>query len=343
MLKSERIIKIYGQIYRDNENCAAWIVNDIEYYKSKGCDIVICLHCYGGDVIEGNLIASAIAKSGATIRIEGLAASMAAFMLPYAAKVEMVDNGFVMLHEPRLTTGGTADELEKSVKLLRDITADFVAKLMGKTGKDEETVRSWLVGENWFTAAEAKAMGLVDEIIPSIVAVNITTDNELNSEIIYSRFSAQLIINNKKEMDKSQIIARCGLTEVTGESSDADVLAALESKLSAEKLAREQKEAELSAEKSAREAAEAIIAAERQRELDDIVSKAISEKRITADKKDIFLNIGKNTGIEALKTAIEAIPVTVFNRLSAMTGKTEEYVNGSVWDARQNEIRGIKN
>jgi ATP-dependent protease ClpP protease subunit len=338
-----REIKLYGDIHEDGMNSAASIIGEIEWAKKTGNDIVVCVHSGGGDAIEGNAIAAAIAKAGATIRIEGLAASMAAFMLPYAKKVEMVDNGFIMLHEPCFPAGGTAEELERVAKQLRGITSDFVAKLILKTGKDEKTVRSWLDGENWYTASEAKEMGLVDEIIPSIAPVIIEAKTARNSKVIYSRFAAYLIINqNKEEMDKKSVIAKLDLTGVTAESSDAEIEAAIEAKITAEKTAREQVEASLAVEKTAREAAEATIAAEKQKELDGIVAAAVAEKRITADKKDTFLAIGKSAGIEALRTAIEAIPVTVSNRITAMLNRGGSYESGTAWEKRNREIRGEK-
>jgi ATP-dependent protease ClpP protease subunit len=334
-------IKIYGIIGMEY-CCASSIVGEIEYFNQMGYDITICLHSEGGDVIEGNMIANAIAKAGATIRIDGLAASMAAFILPYAAKVEMVDNGFIMLHAPRFNAGGTADELEKAIKQMREIEADFVAKLMAKTGKDKATVRTWLDGENWYTASEAKEMGLVDEIIESITTIQIEASARRNSNEIYSRFAAQLITSKNQQMDKSQIIARFGLTGVTAESSDADVLAAVESQITAEKTGRVKAEADLAVEKTARETAEATIAAEKQKELDGIVAAAITEKRITADKKDIFLNIGKSAGVDALKTAIETIPAVKPNRLSAMVNNSAAQEGESAWEKRMREIRGEK-
>ncbi|MDR3326918.1 MAG: Clp protease ClpP [Prevotellaceae bacterium] len=354
----DREVKIYGKIEVDSYYCAANIVSEIEYYSRQGLDIVVCIHSNGGNVIEGNMIANAIAKAGASIRIDGLAASMAAFLLPYASKVEMVDNGFIMLHEPSFNAGGTASALKKVVKQLESITTDFVLKLMAKTGKPEKEVRKWLDGENWFTASEAKEMGLVDEIIPSIVPISFDAMAELNSEVIYSRFSAQLITNkNQKEMTKESIITRFSLTGVTAESTDSEIESALESKITAERTAREEAESALEAEKKTLQAGETTIEALEKtiedlkisiketalmKELEEIVDTAVAEKRIAAEKKDIFLNIGKSVGADSLRMTVEGIITTSIPRISSQVNNADTYQAGSAWDKRNREIRGEK-
>ncbi len=337
-------IKLYGSIADDSWNNAANIVQEIEWHKNRGNDIVVCIHSKGGDVIEGNMIARAIAKAGATIRVDGLAASMAAFMLPYSAKVQMVDNGFIMLHSPRFNAGGTADELEKAVKQVRDIENDFVSKLITKTGKDEATVRTWLVGENWYTAAEAKEMGLVDEIIPAIAPVVTAEIEENNSEIIYARFAAHLITKQNQEMDKQQLIARYGLAGVTAESSDADVLAAIDEKIASEQTARKTAETELETERAEHQKIKDDVAAKEEQAIATEVEAAITAKKITAEKKDAFIAIGKSAGIDALKTAIGSIQTVQPNRFSAMVNSNPEGAKEGAWEKRMAEINGtIKN
>ncbi|MDR2964027.1 MAG: Clp protease ClpP [Bacteroidales bacterium] len=335
-------IKLYGIIAENEYNCAERVVREIEYYKAEGYDIVLSVHSKGGDVIEGNMIAAAVARAGAVIRIDGLAASMAAFMLPYASQVHMVDNGFIMLHAPRFNAGGTAEELEKAVKQVRSIENDFVSKLMTKTGKDEDTVRGWLVGENWFTAAQALEMGLVDTIIPAIAPVE-PEEEEPDYERIFARFAAHLITKHTHEMDKQQLIAHYGLSGVTAESSDAEVLEAIDAQLQSERTAREEAQTALAEEQTARQAAETAIATEREQAISAEVEAAITAKKITADKKDTFLSIGKSAGIEALKTAIGAIHTVTPNRFSAMIGKEHGTEPGSAWEKRMAEINTKNN
>jgi ATP-dependent protease ClpP protease subunit len=287
------VIRIYGVIAAGSENSAERIVSGIEHFELYEEPVVIALHCDGGSVIEGNMIGQAIAKAGATIRIDGLAASMGAFLLPYAREVQMVDNGFIMLHEPRVSVGGTSEELKKSIRQIESITADFVKRLMAKTGREEKEVRKWLDGDNWFTAAEAKAMGLVDEIIPAIEGVQVF-DAKAGRKEIFSRFSAVLNNSNlNNQMDKRSIIAQMELSGVTDSSSDADVILALKAKIQAER--------------DARLAAEQAVADIGKKEIDSVVAQAIAEKKIPADKRDTFVAIGTGAGVESLREALAAI------------------------------------
>ncbi|MFI3322097.1 MAG: HK97 family phage prohead protease [Rikenellaceae bacterium] len=59
-----------------------------------------------------------------------------------------------------------------------------------------------------------------------------------------------------------------------------------------------------------------------------VVQTAISEKRITADKKEHFINLGKTVGVESLKVTIEAInptlkPMSLINNGGGDNGYTE--------------------
>ncbi|MDR0829650.1 MAG: Clp protease ClpP [Prevotellaceae bacterium] len=298
-------IKLYGDIFTWNENSANIFVAKLEELKKGNGDVTVRMHCYGGSVFEGNVIGNAIEQdSKVIIQIDGLAASMGAFILPYAKKVSIVENGFVMLHAPESHIRGSSDTLEKEIKLLRSFESNFIAKLMAKTKQPEEVVKSWLVGENYFTAQEAKDLGLVDEIIKQIAKVEILAKSEAQNytaQTMYDRFTAFLEKSNthflnKKEMDKNQLIAKFGLTGVTAESSDAEITAAIEKKIADER--------------SAKDTAVAALATEKQKQITALVESAVTAKKITETEKAHFVAIGNGAGIEALNTALNAIKVT---------------------------------
>ncbi len=297
-------IKLFGCITDWNENSAANFTARLDEIKAKHDEITLLMHCYGGHVIEANVVGNAIADGNkVSIKILGLAASMGGFLLPYAKWVSIVKNGYVMLHPPMW--GGDAapaDELEMRSKVLRNMESDFVAKMAAKTRQKEETVKSWLVGENWFTAQEAKDLGIVDEIIDSVADVGAFEKAEikaLTAQSLYNRFAAVLNTENnqtKIEMNKQEIITRYGLVGVTAESSDADVYAALDKKIQAEK--------------EAREAAEASLKTEREGQINSAVDAAVSAQKITAAQKPKFVAIGTGAGMDALQAALEAIKPT---------------------------------
>lgn len=130
---------------------------------------LVVINSRGGDVLDSLAIYSAIASLDATVRIAGLALSAASYIAAAAKRVEIVANGWLMIHAPRALTGGTAAELTETAAQLSKFEADYRAAYMRKSGKDETTVAAWLARDTWMNAEEAKAAGLVDVIRPPMV------------------------------------------------------------------------------------------------------------------------------------------------------------------------------
>lgn len=296
--KSMSTIKLYGNISEWNANNATEFITRLQE-ASKGVKRVqIHMHCYGGSVIEGNMIYNAIksCKVPVDIYIDGIAASMAAILITAASKVYMSENAFVMVHAPAggNVMRGTADEYLKAAKALQAMEKLAIKAFMARTGKEEDYIKAWMEGDNWFSAEEALAEGLIDEITDK-VAVNIQTLSRpeivtSTVEGIYDLYNASLSIHeHKNEMDKKSIIARFSLSGVTENSTDAEVEAALDAKFTAEKTARE------AAEKKVKEQ----MAAEIKAVLDGVKDK------ITPAQRTQFEAIGSQMGMDALRAAIQ--------------------------------------
>jgi ATP-dependent protease ClpP protease subunit len=297
-------IKLYGDINEWGENSAGNFTSRLDALKHSNSEVVMRLHCYGGSVIEGNVIANSVEKDGkVSIQIDGIAASMGAFLLPYAKHVSMAENAYIMIHSPKLYAGSlSADELEKEMKVLRNMENILVAKLKEKTRQTEDVIKSWFVGDNWFSAQEAKDSGLIDEIVSPVANVDAVAKLDLKgytAQSVYNRFTAYLKddLNNKQlnfyKMNKQDFIARFGLTGVTAESSEADIYAALDSQIQAEK--------------TAKKAAEDALKSERDKQIIAVVDTAVAAKKITSAQKEKFVAIGNAAGAEALQMALDAI------------------------------------
>lgn len=291
-------IKLYGNISEWNANNATEFIARLQE-ASKGVKRAqIHMHCYGGSVIEGNMIYNAIksCKVPVDIYIDGIAASMAAILITAASKVYMSENAFIMVHAPAggNVMRGTADEYLKAAKALQAMEKMAIKAFMSRTGKEEDYIKAWMEGDNWFSAEEALSEGLIDEITDK-VAVNIQTLSKpeivtSSVEGIYDIYNASLSINkHKNEMDKKSIIARFSLSGVTESSTDAEVEAALDAKFTAEKTAREV------AEKKVQEQTAAEIKA---------VLDGVKDK-ITPVQRTQFEAIGCQMGMDALRAAIQ--------------------------------------
>lgn len=308
-------IKLYGDIFDWSSNSAQAMVARIAEAARTADEIELHVHCYGGSVIEGNMIYNAIAGSDIPIDayIDGVAASMAPIVLMAARKIYMSENAFMMLHAPAggYCGRGTATEHIKAAKALTAMEKQFIKALTTRTGKTEEQVKEWMSGDNWFSAEQALSEGLIDGIVDPIAGnVKQLTSVELQSsnvESIYSLYTASLSqIQNQNQttnqMDKATLIAQLGLTGVTAASTDEQVQAAITAKFAAEQLARQNAEKKLTEHQAAE-----ITAV-----LDTVKDK------ITVDQRAQLQAIGEKVGIAALKTAIE--PYRTAKPFSAIIG-----------------------
>lgn len=161
-----RELYLYSGIYSFT---AQMLIAEME--KSADEDIVIRVNSPGGDVFSGWGIASKIQehKGNVTIKVDGMAASMAAVMLPFADFVEVLDVTKIMIHK---AIGSVENDAEKL--LLAQVNESLKKKLKGKIdaaklkelkGVSIDTL--FAEGERmdlWLTAQEAKQIGLVDKV-----------------------------------------------------------------------------------------------------------------------------------------------------------------------------------
>ncbi len=127
--------------------------------------ILLRIHSPGGEVFDGNAIATALSRRGnVEVQIEGIAASMATLISLSGRPVKMAENGFYMIHNPWGAAMGDAEELRKQAELLDRIRGNMVNAYSAKTGQSHEQIGEWMDAETWFTAEQALQAGFVDEV-----------------------------------------------------------------------------------------------------------------------------------------------------------------------------------
>jgi ATP-dependent Clp endopeptidase proteolytic subunit ClpP len=130
-------------------------------------DVVVRIHSPGGSVSDGVAIYNALARHPGkkTVHIDGLAASMASYIMLAAGRLVMAANARVMLHEPRMDVeAGAVDDFESGAERLRAVRQIMIDGYAARSRKSADTVAGWLAKETWFTAPEALAAGLIDEV-----------------------------------------------------------------------------------------------------------------------------------------------------------------------------------
>ena len=135
-------------------------------------DINVRINCRGGMVFEGIAIYNALRlhKANVHISIEGLAASIASVIAMAGDTVTIAENAMMMIHNPYGWAQGDADAMRKTADVMDKIADSIAVSYTARTGKTIEEMKALMDSETWYTATEALAAGLVDQVDTPIKA-----------------------------------------------------------------------------------------------------------------------------------------------------------------------------
>ncbi|MCB0703771.1 MAG: ATP-dependent Clp protease proteolytic subunit [Saprospiraceae bacterium] len=132
-------------------------------------DITMFVNSPGGSVIAGLGMYDTMQYVSPDISTicTGLAASMGAVLLTAGQKGKRtcLKHSRVMIHQPLGGMQGQVSDMEISYKLIKQMQKELYDILANHTGKDYDTILQDCDRDNWMTAEEAKAYGLVDEVL----------------------------------------------------------------------------------------------------------------------------------------------------------------------------------
>ena len=178
--RGERSYDIYSRLLKDriiflgeevNDVTASLVVAQLLFLESEdpNKDINLYINSPGGSVTAGMAIYDTMQyiKCDVSTICLGMAASMGAFLLSSGAKGKRyaLPNSTIMIHQPSGGAQGQATEIQ--------IVADQIAKtkkklneiLSANTGQPLEIVEKDTDRDNYMTAEEAKAYGLIDGVV----------------------------------------------------------------------------------------------------------------------------------------------------------------------------------
>ncbi len=167
-LLNDRIIFLGEEVTDVSANI---IVAQLLYLESEdpNKDIQLYINSPGGSVSAGMAIYDTMhyVKCDVSTICMGMAASMGAFLLAGGAKGKRfaLPNAEVMIHQPSGGAQGqatdikiVADQILRTKKKLNEMLAE-------NTGQPLEVIAADTERDRWMTAEEAKAYGLIDEIV----------------------------------------------------------------------------------------------------------------------------------------------------------------------------------
>ena len=167
-LLKERIIFLGEEV---NEVTASLVVAQLLFLEAEDPDkdIQLYINSPGGSVTAGMAIYDTMQyiKCDVSTICIGMAASMGAFLLAGGTKGKRLalPNAEIMIHQPLGGAQGQATEIEIAAKHILHTKEKLNRMLAENCGQPYEVVAADTERDNWKTAEEAKAYGLVDLVI----------------------------------------------------------------------------------------------------------------------------------------------------------------------------------
>ena len=167
-LLEDRIIFLSGEI---NDAVANTVVAQLIYLEGKepGKDISLYINSPGGSVSAGMAIYDTMnyIKCDVSTVCMGMAASMGAFLLAAGApgKRYALPNSEIMIHQPLGGMQGQASDIKIHADHILRTRQKLNEILARETGKTVEQIAIDTERDNFMTAEEACAYGLIDKVI----------------------------------------------------------------------------------------------------------------------------------------------------------------------------------
>ncbi|MBR3170046.1 MAG: ATP-dependent Clp endopeptidase proteolytic subunit ClpP [Lachnospiraceae bacterium] len=167
-LLKERIIFLGDEV---NDATASIVVAQLLFLEAEdpSKDISLYINSPGGSVTAGWAIYDTmqyIKCDVATICI-GMAASMGAFLLAGGAKGkrQALPNAEIMIHQPSGGTRGQASDIRIEADHILKIKKRLNEELAANTNQPIEVIERDTDRDNWMSADEAVAYGLIDSVV----------------------------------------------------------------------------------------------------------------------------------------------------------------------------------
>ena len=178
--RGERSYDIYSRLLKDriillgdevNNATANAIIAQLLFLEADDPDkdIFLFINSPGGSVSAGLAIYDTMnfIKPDVSTVCLGMAASMGAFLLAAGAKGKRfaLPNSEIMIHQPMGGASGQATDIAIHAEHILRTRENLNKILAERTGQSLEQIRQDTERDNFMTAEQAKAYGLVDEVM----------------------------------------------------------------------------------------------------------------------------------------------------------------------------------
>ena len=178
--RGERTYDVYSRLLKDriiflgeevNDVSANLIVAQLLFLESEdpGKDIHLYINSPGGSVSAGWAIYDTMhyVKCDVSTICMGMAASMGAFLLAGGAKGKRfaLPNAEIMIHQPSGGAQGQASDIKIVADKIIDTRRKLNEHLAANTGQPLSVIEVDTERDHYMSAEEAKAYGLIDDVI----------------------------------------------------------------------------------------------------------------------------------------------------------------------------------
>ena len=180
--RGERSYDIYSRLLKDriiflgdevNDATASLVVAQLLFLEADDPDkdIHLYINSPGGSVTAGMAIYDTMQyiKPDVSTICVGMAASMGAFILAAGAKGKRyaLPISTIMIHQPLGGSRGQATDVEIHTKFLLNTKEKLNTILSERTGQPYDVVKENTERDNFMSADQAQAFGLIDQVIES--------------------------------------------------------------------------------------------------------------------------------------------------------------------------------
>lgn len=185
--KGERSYDIYSRLLKEriiflsdevNDVTASLVIAQMLFLDAEdpGKDIFLYINSPGGSVTAGMGIFDTMQyiKSDVATICVGMAASMGAFLLAAGKKGKRfaLPNSTIMIHQPLGGMQGQASDMKIHAEYILKVKEKLNRILSERTGKSYEQIEKDTDRDNFLSADEAKAYGLIDEVMSNISEIS---------------------------------------------------------------------------------------------------------------------------------------------------------------------------
>ncbi|MBE6576482.1 MAG: ATP-dependent Clp endopeptidase proteolytic subunit ClpP [Clostridia bacterium] len=178
--RGERSYDIYSRLLKDrivfladevNDTTASLVVAQLLFLEAEDPDkdINLYINSPGGSITAGMAIYDTMnfIKCDVSTTCIGMAASMGAFLLSAGAKGKRfaLPNSEIMIHQPLGGTRGQASDIKIHTDHILRIRDNLNRILADNTGRPLEEIERDTERDNFMTAEQALAYGLIDRVV----------------------------------------------------------------------------------------------------------------------------------------------------------------------------------